>query len=113
MKMTSLFIALLIGVSLSACDKTTADKTPETIVLPVPIAGPAGAKGDTGEVGEKGSTGRSGDEGIEGKPSKAGDEGIQGEPSKPENDTNIVIPPPVVEMPPEIVPEPSSVKTNK
>lgn len=111
MKNSTALIAILLGIGLVACDKTTVDKTPDTVVVPVPIAGPAGATGapgETGAVGDKGSTGQSGDEGIQGKPGKAGDEGIQGKPGNPGGDTTIIIPPPVANMPPEIVPKPSS-----
>ena len=94
MKHSILLLTLLSTLGLVACEKTTVDKTPETIIVPVPIAGPAGA---AGEAGEKGATGQS------------GDEGIQGEPGKPSGDTVIIIPPPEVNMPAEIVPEPSSV----
>lgn len=90
---------ILALLSLTACDKPTVVNVPaETIVVPVP--GPAGA------TGEKGN---SGDEGIQGKPGVTGDEGIQGEPGKSGGDTTIIIPPPVVDMPPEVVPEPSAV----
>ena len=88
------FIAITV-FSLSACDKPTVVNVPaETVVVPVP--GPAGATG---------ATGNSGDEGIKGETGKTGDEGIKGEPGKPGGDTNIIIPPPVVDMPAEIVPE--------
>lgn len=90
MKNSIILLALFAGISLTACDKT-----PDTVVIPVP--GPAGA------------TGQSGDEGIQGTPGRPGDEGIQGEPGETGGDTTIIIPPPVVEMPPDIVPEPSSV----
>ncbi len=87
------FIAITV-FSLSACDKPTVVNVPaDTVVVPVP--GPAGA------------TGNSGDEGIKGETGKTGDEGIQGEPGKSGGDTNIIIPPPVVDMPAEVVPEPS------
>lgn len=112
MKNSTILLALFAGISLAACDQTTVDKTPETVVVPVPMEGPAGATGaagETGETGKTGATGMSGDEGIEGKPGDTGDEGIQGEPGKPGGDTTIIIPPPEVNMPPDIVPEPSSV----
>ena len=106
MKNSILLTAIVLGLSLTACDKTTVDKTPDTVIVPVPITGPAGA---TGETGEKGAAGQSGDEGVQGQPGQTGDEGIKGEPGKPGGDTTIVIPPPVVNMPPEIVPQPSTV----
>ena len=95
MKNTILLTALVLGVSLTACDKTTVDKTPDTVIVPVPITGPAGATGETGAAGERGASGQSGDEGIQGKPGKMGDEGIQGEPGKPGGNTTIIVPPPV------------------
>ena len=92
------FTAMAV-LSLSACDKPTVVNVPaDTVVVPVP--GPAGATG---------ATGNSGDEGIQGEAGKSGDEGIQGEPGKPGGDTTIIIPPPEVNMPPDIVPEPSNV----
>ena len=94
MKNSIILLALFSGISLTACDRS-----PDTVVVPVPTAGPAGA---TGATGEKGASGQSGDEGIQGKPGKAGDEGIQGEPGKSGGDTTIIIPPP------EVAPEPSS-----
>ena len=80
MKNTILFLTLVSGLSLAACEKTTIEKAPETVIVPVPVAGPAGAASETGEKGE---TGQSGDDGIQGKPGKAGDEDIQGDPDEP------------------------------
>ncbi len=94
MKNTIVLIALFSSLGLAACDKS-----PDTVVVPVPTAGPAGA---TGAAGEKGASGQSGDEGIQGEPGKAGDEGIQGEPGKSGGDTTIIIPPP------EVAPAPAS-----
>lgn len=97
MKNTILLAALILGAGLTACDKTTVDKTPDTVIVPVPvpIAGPAGATGKTGAVGEKGASGQSGNEGIQGKTGKTGDEGIQGETGKTGGNTTIIVPPPV------------------
>jgi hypothetical protein len=80
MKKSILLLALFSGIALSACDQS-----PDTVLVPVP--GPAGATGATGE---------------------SGDAGIQGQPGESGGDTTIIIPPPVVDMPPEVVPEPSS-----
>lgn len=99
MKNTIIFLALISGLGLAACDKT-----PNTVVVPVPVAGPAGATG---------AAGQSGDAGVQGRPGKAGDEGIQGESGKTGGDTTIILPPPAANMPPEIVPEPSSVTPAK
>lgn len=113
MKNTLLLLTLMAGLGLAACEKTTVGNTPDTVIVPVPMAGPAGATGAAGESGEKGETGKSGDEGIQGKPGKTGDEGIQGEPGKPGGDTTIITPPPQVNMPADIVQEPSSVTPAK
>ena len=45
MKNTIIFLALISGLGLAACDKT-----PNTVVVPVPVpvAGPAGATGAAG-----------------------------------------------------------------
>lgn len=83
MKKSIVLLALLSGFGLTACDQS-----PDTVVVPVP--GPAGATG---------ATGQSGDEGIQGETGETGETG---------GDTTIIIPPPVVDMPPEIVPESSS-----
>ena len=96
MKNTIIFLALISGLGLAACDKT-----PNTVIVPVPVAGPAGAAG------------QSGDAGVQGRPGKPGDEGIQGEPGKTSGDTTIILSPPAANMPPEIVPEPSSVTPAK
>ena len=110
MKLSIQLLTLVAGLSLAACEKTTVEKAPETVIVPVPVAGPAGAAGETGEKGE---TGQSGDEGIQGKSGKSGDEGIRGEPDKPSGDTVIIVPPPKVNMPADIVPEQSSVTPAK
>ena len=102
MKNTIIFLALISGLGLAACDKT-----PNTVIVPVPVAGPAGATG---------AAGQSGDIGVQGRPGKAGDEGVQGvqgEPGKTGGDTTIILSPPTANMPPEIVPEPSSVTPAK
>ena len=91
MKNTILFLTLVSGLSLAACEKTTIEKAPETVIVPVPVAGPAGAASETGETGEKGETGQSGDDGIQGKPGKAGDEDIQGDPDEPIVKTIILV----------------------
>lgn len=92
-----LTFAAIMVFSLSACEKPTVVNVPaDTVVVPVP-----------GPTGPAGATGNSGDEGIKGETGKTGDEGIQGEPGKAGGDTNIIIPPPVVDMPAEVVPQPS------
>lgn len=83
MKKSIILLALFSGITLSACDQS-----PDTVLVPVP--GPAGATG---------ATGQSGDEGIQGQTGRSGDTGIQGETGETGGDTTIIIPPPVVEAP--------------
>lgn len=95
MKQLTLIYVAVVALGLSACDKPTVVSVPaDTVVVPVP-----------GPAGETGAAGKSGDEGIQGEPGMTGDEGIQGEPGQPGGDTTIIVPPPVVDMPPEVVPE--------
>jgi len=84
MKSSIVLLVLFLGVNLTACDKVVADKTPETMVMPAPIAVPA-----------------------TGQPK---DDGTKVIPSNPDGSTTITIPPPKANMPPDIVPEPSTIK---
>lgn len=94
MKYSIIFLTLFSGLVLSACDRPVVEKTTDTVIVPVPtpVPGPAGATGEIGATGESGATG------------KTGNEGVQGEPGKPSGDTVIVIPPPEVNMPADVVP---------
>ena len=84
---TTLLVAMLAVIGLTACEKTTVNPPATTIVaptvekqvavpgpaVPVPVPGPAGAAGAPGEKGD------------------AGEAGKPGEPGKP-GDTVIVVP---------------------
>lgn len=54
---------------------------------------------------EKNTPGSSGDEGIQLEKKQSIDKGIQGEPINPPGNSAIIIPPPEVNMPADIVPE--------
>ena len=54
---------------------------------------------------EKDIPGASGDEGIQREKTEPIDKGIQGEPTNPPGNPAIIIPPPEVNMPADIVPE--------
>lgn len=70
---TTLLVAMLAVVGLTACEKTTVNPPATTVVtptvekqvavpgpavpVPVPVPGPAGAPGEKGEKGEPGKTG--------------------------------------------------------
>ena len=51
------------------------------------------------------SPGQSGDEAIQRDKGESGDEGIQGQPINPNGNPAIIIPPPIVNMPADIVPD--------
>ena len=88
---TSAAVALL---SLSACDKPAPNNLPDgPTIVPKPES----------SIGK--GAGSSGDEGIHSEPVEPGDEGIQNAPVKPNGDSTIIIPPPVADMPPEVVPD--------
>jgi hypothetical protein len=92
--LTSAAIALLSLslLGLSACNKPVPANLPdEPITVPVPKS--------------SGETGQSGDEGIQSRPKETGDHDIQTDPGKPEGDGSIITPPPVADMPPEVVPD--------
>ena len=94
MKYSIIFLTLFSGLILTACDRPVVDNTSDTVIVPVPtpVPGPEGATGESGATGEQGATGQ------------PGGEGVKGDPGKPSGDTVIIVPPPEVNMPPEIVP---------
>ena len=92
MKNTIVLLAIFSSLSLVACDKT-----PDTILESSPMSS------DNIDA-----TGQSGEEAIQDEPGKTGVGEVQVEPVKPGVDTTIIRTPPIVEMPAEIVPEPSS-----
>jgi hypothetical protein len=80
---------------LVACDKAVPALPDDPVTVPVPESSiPGGQSGDEGI-----------DSGTKSESEKSLDQDIQTEPSNPDGDGSIVIPPPVVDMPPEIVPE--------
>ena len=97
MKYSIIFLTLFSGLILTACDRPVVDNTSDTVIVPVPtpVPGPAGEPGAAGESGAAGQQGATG---------KTGDEGVKGDPGKPSGDTVIIVPPPEVNMPAEVVP---------
>ena len=81
MNRSILIPALLVTLSLAACDKPTVVNVPAT---PVAVPGPAGPQGATGSQGETGSQGATGYQ---------GNDGGQGATGKPGDATVIVVPP--------------------
>ena len=72
MKNLMIFLTLFPGLILTACDRPAADKSTQTVVVPVPtttpapvvvpmpVPGPAGAPGPAGPSGDKGDPGKTG-----------------------------------------------------
>ena len=70
MKNSIIFLTLFSGLILTACDRPAADKSTQTVVVPVPtttpapvvvpVPGPAGAPGPAGQSGDKGDPGKTG-----------------------------------------------------
>lgn len=86
MKILMLIPAVLIAVSLSACDRPTVVNVPAT---PVAVPGPAGPTGATGMQGDTGSRGATGVQGSEGYTGATGATGKSGD-----GTTVIVVTPP-------------------
>ncbi|GHH87788.1 hypothetical protein GCM10017771_30340 [Streptomyces capitiformicae] len=62
-----------------APDPTQAiEDLPDRAEVPVPIPGPAGAKGERGEPGPSGSPGRDGEDGTDGAAGEPGSDGVTG-----------------------------------
>lgn len=93
---TSAAIAML---SLTACNKPTPVNLPdEPTIVPTP-------KSSEQSTGTTRVPHRSGDERTKSDTENSGDEEIKTHPAEPQGDPNIIIPSPVADMPPEIVPE--------
>ncbi len=60
--------ALIVALSLSACDQT-----PTVVNVPVAVPGPAGPAGATGNDGAQGSQGETGSQGNKGNKGETGD----------------------------------------
>jgi hypothetical protein len=84
MKYSIVFSAVLVALTLSACDRPTV-VTPAAVVT-VPVPGPAGPTGATGDTGATGSTGYTGATGA------TGDTGATGERGKTGGDTVVIVP---------------------
>ena len=97
---TSAAIALL---SLAACDKPAPTNLPDD---PAMVPTPKSSDQFSGATGVPHNSGDEGiDENTKTDSKKTGDEEIKIHPTEPKGDPNIIIPPPVADMPPEIVPE--------
>jgi len=93
MKYSMIFSAVLVALTLSACEKP-AVVTPTVVTVPVPgPVGPTGATGASGLSGPTGAAGLTGSTGGTGATGSTGGTGATGEPGKTGGDTVVVIPP--------------------
>jgi hypothetical protein len=100
MKNTLILLALLACINLAACDKTP--KTSDTAMPEV-----------TEGIDENGEPSKFDEGDIETDPGKSEDEEIKNQPMNPDGDAKIIIPPPSVNMPAEVIPESPSSDTDK
>ncbi|MDP1646237.1 MAG: hypothetical protein Q8K35_08140 [Thiobacillus sp.] len=85
MKYSTVFVALVTVLGLSACDRPTVVNVP---AAPVAVPGPAGPQG---AAGAQGATGIQGDTGNTGA---TGYDGIKGDTGKTGGDTIVIVPAP-------------------
>jgi collagen triple helix repeat protein len=79
MKYSIMFSAVLMALTLSACDRPTVAPPVAVVTVPVPgPAGPAGATGSTGSTGAAGYTGATGSTGDTGATGSTGNTGATG-----------------------------------
>jgi len=88
MKYSTLLVALVTVLGLSACDKPTVVNVPAATVA---VPGPAGPQGDTGTQGATGDTGSTGNTGNTGA---TGYDGAKGDTGKTGGDTIVIVPAP-------------------
>lgn len=91
MKYSTLLVALVTVIGLSACDKPTVVNVPST---PVAVPGPAGPQGATGNQGSTGYDGAKGATGNPGSPGYDGAQGATGATGKTGGDTIVIVPVP-------------------
>jgi hypothetical protein len=82
--------ALLVPLSLTACDRPTVVNAPPAVVA---VPGPAGPQGATGMQGNDGNTGATGSQGVDGSKGNKGDKGRSGD------GTTVVVVPPATTAP--------------
>jgi hypothetical protein len=114
MKYSIILSALFAVLTLTGCDdKPTVVNVPapaapvivpanDTVVVPVPVSGPAGpagktgddgAQGKTGKTGTQGDTGYDGGQGTQGETGAQGAEGAKGD-TGASGDTTVIVTPP-------------------
>jgi hypothetical protein len=94
MKYSTLLVALVTVLGLSACDQPTVVNVP---AAPVAVPGPAGPQGETGTQGAtgiQGDTGNTGDTGSTGDTGATGYDGVKGDTGKTGGDTIVIVPAP-------------------
>jgi hypothetical protein len=79
MKYSVMFSAVLMALTLSACDRPTVAAPVQVVTVPVPgPAGPTGATGSTGAAGYTGAAGSTGNTGATGSTGNTGATGYTG-----------------------------------
>ena len=91
MKYSTLLVALVMVLGLSACDKPTVVNVPAATVA---VPGPAGPQGDTGTQGATGIQGDTGSTGNTGNTGATGYDGAKGDTGKTGGDTIVIVPAP-------------------
>jgi hypothetical protein len=91
MKYSTLLVALVTVLGLSACDKPTVVNVPAATVA---VPGPAGPQGDTGTQGATGIQGDTGSTGNTGNTGATGYDGAKGDTGKTGGDTIVIVPAP-------------------
>ena len=93
MKVSIVFSAVLMALTLGACDWRPVAATPAVVVVPGPtVPGPAGATGATGATGSTGDTGAKGYTGYTGATGSTGETGATGDRGKTGGDTIVIVP---------------------
>ena len=91
MKYSTLLVALVTVLGLSACDKPTVVNVPAATVA---VPGPAGPQGDTGTQCATGIQGDTGSTGNTGNTGATGYDGAKGDTGKTGGDTIVIVPAP-------------------
>ena len=93
MKVSILFSAALMALTLSACDLRPAAVAPAVVTVPVPgPAGATGATGATGSTGDTGAKGYTGYTGATGATGSTGDTGATGDRGRTGGGTVVIVP---------------------
>jgi hypothetical protein len=101
--------ALIVPLSLVACDRPTVVTSPALVAVPGPavevpgpavaVPGPAGPQGATGIQGNEGNTGNTGNTGATGTQGMEGNKGNKGDTGRSGDSTTVIVVPPAASAP--------------